>query len=127
MSAVELPAWRLDDVRAEDMLTWVELLRDDNAIHVDPAAAAALGYGHRTVNPGPANLAYLLNMLLAARPDDYPAEIEARFVSNILSGDAVEVTGTCDGDTCTARLTVPATGAVALEATVRLRPLEDGR
>ena len=43
-----LSGWKLADVSGEAMREWCELLRDDNAIHLDPQAAAALGFGPRT-------------------------------------------------------------------------------
>jgi acyl dehydratase len=119
----KLPAWRLDEVSAAAMVTWVEALNDDNRIHVDPDVAEALGFGHRTVNPGPANLAYVMNMLMAAEPGSYPKKIEARFLGNVFSGDALEVTGEADGDGhCRATLRVVNTDEVALEVDALMEP-----
>ena len=104
------------------------MLRDDNPIHLDPAAAEALGFGQRTVNPGPANLAYVINMLMAADPDAEIAEVEARFLGNVLAGDAVLAQGTLDGDDptrCEAMLTSVAEGTPLLAATIRLRKTGD--
>lgn len=117
---VTLPPWRLH-VGAGEMIAWVEALRDDNPIHRDCDAAEALGFGHRTVNPGPTNLAYVLNMVAAAMPDDHPAQVSARFLGNIFSGDEVEVTGARSADgMVTARLTVPARDETALEVSITL-------
>ena len=69
------------------MREWCEILADDNPIHLDPAAAQALGFGPRTVNPGPANLAYLLTLLEDAAPGMTPASLDAAFLGNVLSGD----------------------------------------
>lgn len=101
--------WRLDHVPAGPMPLWCEALGDDNAIHLDPAAAEALGFGPRTVNPGPTNLAYLLNMALEARPGAQVRSVEAAFLGNVLAGDAVIAQGVWDGATCDARLDVPET------------------
>jgi acyl dehydratase len=101
-----LSGWKLADVSGEAMREWCELLRDDNAIHLDPQAAAALGFGPRTVNPGPANLGYILNFLAASLPNDSPQSLDARFMGNVLAGDTVEVDGVMNGNQVSARLTV---------------------
>lgn len=120
-----LPGWALDPVPADAMVDWVKALRDENAIHVDPQAAERLGFGHRTVNPGPTNLAYVLNMLMGALPDRYPTRISARFLGNVFSDDAVEVAGEAGADgTCTARLCDANSGEVVLDAVVTLQPRE---
>jgi acyl dehydratase len=117
--ARSLPSWRLH-VGASEMLAWVAALRDDNPIHRDPAAADALGFGHRTVNPGPMNLAYVFNMVAAAMPNDHPAHASARFLGNIFSDDEVEVIGSRDGQgLVSTRLTVPARGEIALTVDVK--------
>jgi hypothetical protein len=124
----DLPAWRLDAVSAEAMVQWVALLRDANPIHVDPAAAEALGFERRTVNPGPTNLAYALNMLMDARPDAYPQEIHARFGANIFSDDAILVTGHADPDAPAryhATVRVPDRDVVSVEGSATLAPWED--
>jgi hypothetical protein len=124
----DLPAWRLDAVRAEPMGQWTALLRDANPIHVDAAAAEALGFGPHTVNPGPTNLAYAINMLMAARPGTYPREIRARFGANILSDDVVEVTGAADPEDpnrCQATVRVPARDVVSVEVDATLIARED--
>ncbi len=101
------------------MIAWVEALRDDNPIHRDPATSAALGFGPRTVNPGPTNLAYVLNMIAQAFPGDHPCRLEARFLGNVLAGDDVAVSGRCIGDgQVEARLTVPARGETVLDVVV---------
>ena len=125
MSASEsLPAWRLDDVSAASMVSWVEALRDTNKIHVDPKVAEALGFGSRTVNPGPANLAYVINMLMAADPASYPTRVNARFLGNVFSGDGIEVTGESSGEgNYHAVLRVAGTGAVALEVYAFMEPI----
>jgi len=126
----QLPSWRIEAVPQEPMALWAKLLRDANPIHVDPAAAEALGFGPRTVNPGPINLAYALNMVMAARPGNHPREIHARFSNNILSGDAVEVSGVADfaePGRCCARVRVPERDATAMDVEVRLVAREDFR
>lgn len=109
--------WKLDSVPAEAMALWCQALGDDNAIHVDPAAAEALGFGPRTVNPGPTNLAYLLNMVMEARPDRLVRSVEAAMLGNVLAGDAVLAHGTWNADICDAQLAVPS-GGVVLKARI---------
>lgn len=105
-------------VTAGDMIPWVDALCDPNPIHRDPAAAAAHGFGPHTVNPGPLNLAYACNAIARLRPDGEVRRIEARFVGNILSGDAVTATATRDDDgSCRASVTT-GDGKVALHASV---------
>ncbi len=98
--------WKLDSVPAEVMALWCEALGDDNAIHVDPAAAEALGFGPRTVNPGPTNLAYLLNMAMEARSGAQIRSVEAALLGNVLAGDAVVARGTWHDDICDGELAV---------------------
>lgn len=114
--------WELDAVPAEPMALWCEVLRDDNAIHVDPAVAEALGFGPRTVNPGPINLAYMLNMVMEARPDAQIRSVEAALLGNVLAGDSVRVRGTWDDGGCDAELMVEAQNVI-LKARIEL----DGR
>lgn len=111
--------WKLDAVPAEAMALWCEALGDDNAIHLDPAVAQALGFGPRTVNPGPTNLAYLLNMAMEARPGVAIRCVEAALLGNVLAGDSVLATGTWHDDTCEAALTV-APDRVVLKARIEM-------
>lgn len=116
--------WSLASVPAEAMLAWCEALRDDNPIHTDPTAAEALGFGPRTVNPGPANLAYLMNMVMLARPDARIRSIEAALLGNVLAGDAVVAEGRWgnDGDAerCDAVLTADPGTRPVLGARIRI-------
>lgn len=82
---------------AEAMRFWCEIMRDDNAIHLDPAAAEAAGFGPNRVNPGPANLALLMDAILAAEPGAAFSRIEARFLGNVFEADTLEVRTGPDG------------------------------
>jgi hypothetical protein len=106
--------WELACVPAEAMQLWCDALRDDNAIHFDAAAAEALGFGPRTVNPGPINLAYLLNMVMEAEPDAHVHTIEAALLGNVLAHDRVTAHGTWrdEGKICEAVLTTGTDQAV---------------
>ena len=102
-----LPVWSLVDVPADAMRVWSEAARDANPIHTDPAAAEALGFGPRCINPGPINLAYLINMLEAALPDAEIKHIEAHFSGNVAAGDSIVAQGQLVGeaqDQCMATL-----------------------
>ena len=81
-------------VEPADMARLAEILRDPNPIHLDPAAATALGLGDRVVNQGPANLAYIVNMLVAALPGHRLVELDSRYLANVFGGDLVEAGGT---------------------------------
>jgi acyl dehydratase len=122
-----LPEWALESVPADAMRVWSEAARDANPIHVDAAAAEALGFGPRCINPGPINLAYIVNMLEAALPDADITHIEARFSGNVAAGDSVIAQGHMTGearDHITASLRRATGDEILLSAdiTVRQRP-----
>jgi acyl dehydratase len=120
-----LPVWR-HQVQAEAMVPIAEILRDPNPIHLDPAAVAAIGLGDRVINQGPANLAYVINMLSAAFPGHHLDSLESRFLANVRAGDLVEAGGTIvelSGDriTCDLWLEVEGSGH-AVKARAVLAP-----
>jgi acyl dehydratase len=88
-----LPVWR-HQVQATAMVPIAEILRDPNPIHLDAAAVAAVGLGDRVINQGPANLAYVINMLAAAFPRHRLESLESRFLANVRADDLVEAGGT---------------------------------
>lgn len=117
--------WSLDEVDGPSMTVWAEMLRDDNQIHLDPDTAAALGFGRRTVNQGPANLAYILNMLLESGRGDDILEVNAQFLGTVLAGDAVAATGEMDADApdiCRAQLTIAPDDRPVVTASIALKP-----
>ena len=71
----ELEPFVVESVSAEKMKLMAALLHDPNPIHLDEEAVKSLGMGDRVVNQGPANQAYLINMLLGFAGD--PAAIRA--------------------------------------------------
>ncbi|QLH16697.1 hypothetical protein HYQ43_21000 (plasmid) [Paracoccus pantotrophus] len=83
--------WRFGPVSGPEMAQWCALLRDDNAIHLRREAAEAAGFGPRRVNPGPANLAYVISAAMAAHPQAEFAEIAAFFAGNVFEGDRLAV------------------------------------
>jgi acyl dehydratase len=58
-----LPERVVERVDPEKMKILAALLRDPNMIHLDPAASARAGLGHRLVNQGPINLGYVHTLL----------------------------------------------------------------
>ena len=96
-----IPEWVVESVPAGNMKVMALLLRDPNPIHWDVAAVEALGMGDKSVNQGPTNKAYVINMLLAWLGD--PGRLRSlsvRFQANVFAGDRViaggEVTGLRD-------------------------------
>jgi len=98
-SGAQLPAWRFGPVAPESMRLLADVLNDPNPIHLDPVAAAAAGLGTRVINQGPANLAYVFNMLESAGLE--AITLEARFTGNVRGGDEVEAVGVRDNERCT--------------------------
>lgn len=93
MSGDALPDWPLPAVDGQRMKMLALLLDDPNPIHWDADAVRALGLGDRPVNQGPANLAYVMNMLHAALPTHRLVRLETRFLANVHAGDRVVAGG----------------------------------
>jgi len=90
----EVPPLVVDSVSAEKMKLIAALLHDPNPIHLDPEAVRRLGMGDRVVNQGPANQAYLVNMLTRFAGDPTAVRrITVRFLGNVFAGDRVECRG----------------------------------
>jgi acyl dehydratase len=77
----------IDSVSAAAMKDWAVFLADPNPIHLDAAVVKAKGLGDRVINQGPANVAYVINMLLLAVPGAAIAALDARFLDNAYAGD----------------------------------------
>ncbi len=84
--SLNAPAQRVDPAM---MHVWAKVLRDPNRIHLDPEAVRARGLGDRVINQGPANVSYVMNMLLAAFPGGRLATIKMRFVDNVYGDEMV--------------------------------------
>lgn len=83
-----LPYWTVEAVDPEKMKIMAALLGDPNPIHLDPAAARALGLGDRVVNQGPVNFGYVQNMLAAwAGGPGRIRAISLRLTAVVLAGD----------------------------------------
>lgn len=121
-----LPQFVIDSVSAEAMKQWAIFLADPNPIHLDVEAVKAQGLGDKVINQGPANVAYMMNMLMAAFPGGRIETINSRFLDNVYAGDHVTASGTItavEGNRidCEIVLDVAGRGTVnACTATVRL-------
>ncbi len=90
----ELPKFVIESVSPEAMKQWAAFLRDPNPIHLDVEVVKSKGLGSRVINQGPANVAYVMNMLLAAFPGGRIGTMDSRFVDNVYAGDRLEAGGT---------------------------------
>ena len=90
----ELPPFRIASVDPEGMKVWAKALHDPNPIHLDREAVKAAGLGERRINQGPANLAYIINMLQTAVPGAAIETLDVRYMDNVLEGDSVVAGGT---------------------------------
>lgn len=88
-----LPTWTMERVSEEKMKLLAAILRDPNPIHWDAGEVARRGLGQRTINQGPTNLGYVINMLMAWAGPACLRHIQARFTSNVFSGDRVTAGG----------------------------------
>jgi 3-hydroxybutyryl-CoA dehydratase len=89
-----LPPFVIESVSPEAMMEWAVFLADPNPIHLDPAVVKAMGLGDKVINQGPANVAYLINMLQAAIPGAVIEKMDNRFVDNAYAGDRLVASGT---------------------------------
>ncbi len=96
-----LPEFVIDSVSPDAMRDWAVFLADPNPIHLDVAAVKASGLGDRLINQGPANVAYVINMLLRAMPGAAIAALDARFLDNAYAGDRLTAGGTVTSCTAT--------------------------
>jgi 3-hydroxybutyryl-CoA dehydratase len=80
-------------VAAPRIAQMAEVLRDPNPIHRDCAAVMAAGLGDKVINQGPANLAYIIEMLLRALPGWRIRTLDSRYLANVRDEDRVEAGG----------------------------------
>jgi acyl dehydratase len=120
----------IESVSPGAMKQWAVFLADPNPIHLDVEVVKAKGLGDRVINQGPINVAYMMNMLMAAFPDGSIEQMDARFLDNVYAGDKIVASGritAVDGDRidCEISLDVQGRGTVnAGTATVRLNAQE---
>ncbi len=89
-----LPEFVVESVSPEAMKDWAVFLADPNPIHLDVDVVRAKGLGDRVINQGPANVAYLINMLTHAFPKATIQAMDSRFVDNVYAGDRLTAGGT---------------------------------
>jgi acyl dehydratase len=95
-AGAELGPLVIESVRAERMRTLAVVLADPNPIHLDPGAVRALGMGDRVVNQGPANFAWVLDMLREAVPGAQISDLKVRLLANVFADDRVVAAGRVD-------------------------------
>ncbi len=89
----EIPTFVVPAVRIEDIITVMDVMGDVNPIHVDEDLVRELGL-RGPVNQGPANLAYVVNMLIAwAGSPESIRHLNVRFQSISCPGDRLEARG----------------------------------
>jgi acyl dehydratase len=116
------------DVTEQDALEWSAILDDRNPLHSNPEAAVAHGVGRGVVNPGPANMGYLMTLLLRSFPGATLEAFEARFVAVVLAPTKAVARGVvereeaaADGIRLHCALELHSAGRVAITARARLR------
>ena len=107
----------IDSVSPDAMRDWSVFLADPNPIHLDVEVVKAKGLGDKRINQGPINVAYMMNMLLAAVPGSRIEAMDSRFLDNVYEGDHLTASGTItgvDGNrlTCEFKLDVAGRGTV---------------
>ena len=89
----ELPPFEIESVSPEAMKQWAVFLADPNPIHLDVEVVKAKGLGDKVINQGPANVAYMMNMLMAAFPGCQIESMDSRFLDNVYGEDKVVASG----------------------------------
>lgn len=112
-----LPDFVIPSVSPDAMREWSVFLADPNPIHLDVEAVKAQGLGDKRINQGPANVAYMMNLLMGAFPGCTIESMDSRFLDNVYEGDRVTASGTVtavDGNriSCDILLSVEGRGVV---------------
>ena len=89
-----LPPFVIESVSPDAMKQWAVFLADPNPIHLDVEVVKAKGLGDRVINQGPINVAYMMNMLMAAFPGCRIDSMDSRFLDNVYGGDKAIASGT---------------------------------
>lgn len=89
----QIPELVVESVSPEKMKTYAAILRDPNPIHWDPNEVIAKGNGTTVINQGPANLGYVMTMLMDWAGPASIRMIRARFTANVFAGDHVTAGG----------------------------------
>lgn len=88
-----LPPFVIESVSPDAMKQWAVFLADPNPIHLDVEVVKAKGLGNRVINQGPINVAYMMNMLMAAFPGCRIESMDSRFLDNIYGADKAVASG----------------------------------
>jgi acyl dehydratase len=88
-----LPPFMIPSVSPDAMRDWAVFLADPNPIHLDVEVVKAKGLGDKVINQGPINVAYMMNMLMAAFPGATIEAMDSRFLDNVYAGDKVIASG----------------------------------
>ena len=89
----ELPPFTFDRIDMPTIHGIMEIMHDVNPVHDDEALVERLGL-RGPVNQGPANLAYMMNMLRNfAGADGELERLEFRFLDTVTTGDVVTAGG----------------------------------
>jgi 3-hydroxybutyryl-CoA dehydratase len=88
-----LPPFVIKNVSPEAMKQWSVFLADPNPIHLDVEVVKAKGLGDRVINQGPINVAYMMNMLMAAFPGARIDSLDSRFLDNVYARDKAIASG----------------------------------
>jgi len=88
-----LPPLVIENVSPEAMRDWSVFLADPNPIHLDVEVVKAKGLGDKRINQGPINVAYMMNMLMAAFPGCRIESMNSRFLDNVYEGDRAVASG----------------------------------
>lgn len=89
----KLTPFQIERIEVAAMRDWSRFLADPNPIHLDGEAVRAMGLGDRPINQGPANLAYVINLLTENFPDRPILSLDTRFTDNVFAGDRVIAEG----------------------------------
>lgn len=92
-----LPSFIVPNASPDAMKQWAEFLADPNPIHLDVAVVKAKGLGDKRINQGPMNVAFMMNMLMAAFPGCRIEAMDSRFLDNVYEGDHLTASGTVTG------------------------------
>lgn len=89
-----LPPFVIASASPASMKDWSVFLADPNPIHLDVEVVKAKGLGDKRINQGPMNVAFMMNMLLAAVPGCRIEAMDSRFLDNVYEGDHLTASGT---------------------------------
>ena len=112
-----LPTFVIESVSPDAMRDWSVFLADPNPIHLDVEVVKTKGLGDKRINQGPINVAYMMNMLMAAFPGCRIESMDSRFLDNVYEGDRAVASGevtTVEGNrvSCDLKLDVDGRGTV---------------